>query len=370
MKKKNKKKRQNNKKKAPQIEAQKTEVIVAEKTFKEKLKEHFLKYRQPYVIGTIMVGWFLLLLIFATAGKKAPYSNVAFKIGSLEIAWYAVFILTGAVFAIILAYREAFFLNMNREHLVDGGLIGILVGIIGARLYYVIFHSVGGFKEIFNLRGGGLAIHGAVIVGIIYVIIYTKIRKMDLFQLLDLLAVGFLVGQIVGRWGNFMNQEAHGGPMSANAQQVLSVILPNFIYNNMIIDGVVYHPTFLYESLWNFVGLILLLIIRRKRIFKVGDMMGLYLMWYGLGRGLLIEPFRTDPLLFVESAGMGNIFNRVNVVFSLTLFLIGGLLYIIVKNKIKPDIPYYYDVVLENKEEALYLLSKEGRQKRREEKNK
>ena len=165
-----------------------------------------------------------------------------------------------------------------------------------------------------------------------------------------------------------MNQEAHGGPMSANAQQVLSVILPNFIYNNMIIDGVVYHPTFLYESLWNFVGLILLLIIRRKRIFKVGDMMGLYLMWYGLGRGLLIEPFRTDPLLFVESAGMGNIFNRVNVVFSLTLFLIGGLLYIIVKNKIKPDIPYYYDVVLENKEEALYLLSKEGRQKRREEK--
>ena len=99
-------------------------------------------------------------------------------------------------------------------------------------------------------------------------------------------------------------------------------------------------------------------------------MMGLYLMWYGLGRGLLIELFRTDPLLFVESAGMGNIFNRVNVVFSLTLFLIGGLLYIIVKNKIKPDIPYYYDVVLENKEEALYLLSKEGRQKRREEKNK
>jgi len=90
---------------------------------------------------------------------------------------------------------------MNREHLVDGGLIGILVGIIGARLYYVIFHSVGGFKEIFNLRGGGLAIHGAVIVGIIYAIIYTKIRKMDLFQILDLLAVGFLVGQIVGRWG-------------------------------------------------------------------------------------------------------------------------------------------------------------------------
>lgn len=339
-----------------------------ELTFKEKIKNHFIKYKQPYILGVGLSLWFLLLLILGVAGKTPPYSNVAFSLFGLDVAWYAVFILTGAVFAVILAYREAFFLNINRDHLIDMALIGVVIGIIGARLYYVIFQSVGGFKEIFNLRSGGLAIHGAVIAGIIFVIFYTRIRKMNLFKVLDILAVGFLVGQIIGRWGNFMNQEAHGGEISLNAQKYLSVILPGFIYNNMFINGVYYHPTFLYESLWNLAGLILLLILRRKRIFKIGDMIGLYLIWYGVGRGLLIEPFRTDPLLFIESAGKGNVFNRVNVVLSLTLFALGGLIYIIVKNKILPDLPYYYDVINENKEEAKFLLSKEGRQKRKKDK--
>lgn len=339
-----------------------------ELNFKEKAKKHFLNNKQPYILGVGLVLWFSLLLILATAFKTAPYNNVAFSLFGLDVAWYAVFILTGVIFAVILAYREAFFLNINRDHLIDMAMIGVIIGIIGARLYYVIFHPVGGFREIFDLRAGGLAIHGAVIAGIIFVIIYAKVRKINLFKLFDLLAVGFLVGQIIGRWGNFMNREAHGGEMSLNAQKYLSVIIPNFIYSNMFIDGAYQHPTFLYESLWNLGGLILLLILRRKRIFKIGDMMGLYLIWYGFGRGLLIEPFRTDPLLFNINAGMGNIFNRVNVVLSLTLFTIGGLVYIIVKNKILTDLPYYYDVVNENKEEAMFLLSKEGRQKRKKEK--
>src|SRR5690554_1253591 len=332
---------------------------------KEKLKDHFINYKQPYIIGAAFVGWFLLILTLATAGKQPPYNPVAFSLFGLDIAWYAIFILTGAIFAVILSYREAFFLNVNRDHLIDGALIRIVLGIIAASLYYVIFESPDGFSEIFNLRGGGLAIHGGIIVGVIFVFVYTKIRKMNLFKVLDLLAVGFLIGQIIGRFGNFMNQEAHGGPISANAQTFLSVIIPNFIYNNMFINGVPYHPTFLYESLWNLLGLILLLVLRRKRVFKIGDMIGLYLIWYGLGRGLLIEPFRTDPLLFIESVGMDNIFNRVNVVLSLTLFVIGRTLYLVIKNNINKELPYYYDVVNENKEEAKFLLSKEGREKRK-----
>jgi phosphatidylglycerol:prolipoprotein diacylglycerol transferase len=307
-------------------------------------------------------------------GITLQVNEIAFTIGSKPIYWYGIIIATGLILAILYTMKSCKKFHVNSDHLIDCILVGVIGGVIGARAYYVIFYPGDKYikdpSQIFRIWEGGLGIYGGIIVGLLCGALMAKHHKMSVPAVLDLASMGFLIGQGIGRWGNFMNQEAHGGPMSANAQQVLSVILPNFIYNNMIIDGVVYHPTFLYESLWNFVGLILLLIIRRKRIFKVGDMMGLYLMWYGLGRGLLIEPFRTDPLLFVESAGMGNIFNRVNVVFSLTLFLIGGLLYIIVKNKIKPDIPYYYDVVLENKEEALYLLSKEGRQKRREEKNK
>lgn len=338
----------------------KKETMNEEKTFKENLINHFKKYKQPYIMGAAFVGWFLLLLILAVAGKTPPYNSAAFTLFELEITWYAIFILTGAGFAVILAYREAFFLGVNRDHLIDGGLVGIVLGIIGARLYYVMFNSVGGIGEIFNIRGGGLAIHGGIIVGVIFVIVYTRVRKMNLFKVLDLLAVGFLIGQIIGRWGNFMNQEAHGGPISFNAQGYLSVIIPNFIYDNMLIGGVYYHPTFLYESLWNLAGLIGLLILRRKRVLKIGDMIGLYLIWYGLGRGLLIEPFRTDPLLFIDSVGAANIFNRVNVVLSIVLFVLGGTAYLVVKNIIKPDLPYYLDVVNENKEEAFKLLNKEN----------
>ncbi len=314
-------------------------------TNENKFKAHFLDYKEPYAIGIGFVLWFIILLLIATLGQTPPFEKNALELGSLRVAWYAIFILTGIIFAVILAIREAKYLGIDVNHLTDGILIAVPLSIIGARLYYVIFDPAGhaGYNnigDVFNIAGGGLAIHGAIITAIIFVIIYTKVRKMNLWALLDILAPGFLIGQILGRWGNFFNQEAHGGPISTNTYNFLKVILPNFILENMNIGGIYYHPTFLYEGLWNLAGLITILIVRRKTIFKLGDLIGLYLIWYGLGRGLLIEPFRTDPLIIF---GL-----RVNVIFSLGIFVVGGIAYMIIKNLLNRDIPYYLDIVKEN----------------------
>ncbi|MDD2575332.1 MAG: prolipoprotein diacylglyceryl transferase [Acholeplasmataceae bacterium] len=326
-----------------------------------KFTKHFLAYKEPYTIGIGFVLWFIMLLLIATLGQTPPFEKNALEFGSLRITWYAIFILTGIIFAVILAIREAKYLGLDVNHLTDGILIAVPLAIIGARLYYVIFDPQGyaGYKnigDVFNISGGGLAIHGAIITAIIFVVIYTKVRNMNIWSLLDILAPGFLIGQILGRWGNFFNQEAHGGPISTNTYNFLKVILPNFILENMNIGGIYYHPTFLYEGLWNLAGLIAILVVRRKRIFKLGDLIGLYLIWYGLGRGLLIEPFRTDPLIIF---GL-----RVNVIFSLGIFVVGGIAYIIIKNLLNRDIPYYLDVVKEN----VVLVEKEKQEKAKQKK--
>ncbi len=317
------------------------------KTEKEnKFIEHFINLKTPYLIGLSFVGWFILLLIFATAGQTPPYKTTAIEIGNFRIAWYAIFIMTGIAFGVVLALYEAKFLDINKTHLLDGAMYAIVLSIIGARLYYVIFdpdkannyHNIG---DVFNIAGGGMAIHGAIITALIFIIVYSKIKKMNVFALADLLAPGLLIGQIVGRWGNFMNQEAHGGPMKEGTYNTLKYIIPNFIMENMNIGGVYYHPTFLYEGLWNLLGLIIILIVRRKRLLKLGDLIGYYLIWYGLGRGLLIEPFRTDPLY------IGSL--KVNILFSIVLFAVGGGSYLVVKNILRRDLPYYLDFVNENK---------------------
>ncbi len=313
----------------------------------KKIKEHVIKHEQYYLPGGFIL-WFLLLVFLATVGQNPPFSSFALDLGSIQIAWYAIFILSGIGMAAIMAFREAKKLNINSNHLSDGILIAVPLAIIGARLYYVIFdpiknnyHSIG---DVLNIAGGGLAIHGAVIITLIFVVIYTRVRKINIWALLDMIAPGFLIGQIVGRWGNFFNQEAHGGLMTEKAYNFLKYVLPRFVLENMYMtkngETGYFHPTFLYEGLWNLLGLIIILIVRRKKLLKLGDLIGYYLIWYGLGRGLLIEPFRTDPLF------IGNI--RVNVLFSIVLFAVGGLAFIIIKNILFRELPYYADFVLEN----------------------
>lgn len=305
-----------------------------------------------YTMAGAMVSWFIFLLLMATIGQKAPYNSIAIEVGSLSIAWYAVFILSGIVFGASLAFYEIKFLGIKKDDLYDGILFAVPLAIIGARLYYVIFDPSNSYEsigDILNIAGGGLAIHGAVIITIIFLIFFTRFKKINIWKMLDMLAPGFLIGQIMGRWGNFFNQEAHGGPTTKTFLKD-KLHLPNFIVENMNKGGTYYHPTFLYEGLWNFLGLIIILVLRRKKLFKIGDLIGFYLIWYGLGRGFLIEPFRTDPL-WIGNPVPDVLFSlqKVNILMSLGLFVGGGIIYLVVKNMIFKELPYYIDVFNEGK---------------------
>ena len=299
-------------------------------------------------------------------------SKYFLEIGNLRIAWYAVCILTGIIFACVLGIKEAKRFGIASNLILDGVLICVPLAIIGARLYYVFtswgdFYipgdfmgtllSVIGYSESEGFKLEGLAINGGIIVAIIFVIVYCKVRKLNVYQIFDLLAPGLLIGQICGRWGNFFNQEAHG-PAFTESTQWIANIIPSFIMDKMYFyDGslgetALWHPTFLYESTWNLIALILILVSRRKNKHqRIGDTITFYLIWYGLGRALIIEPLRMDPLLFVESVGMDVLFNRVNVVINLLLAVV-GIVWLVLKH-LKFKEPYYIDVQKEIEKEKI-----------------
>lgn len=209
---------------------------------------------------------------------------VAFTILGRDIRWYGLFIAAAALIGTLLAMKEAKRRGLNEEILLDFLLIAFPSAIIGARLYYVIFswdYYRGDFGKIINIMGGGLAIHGGIIAGLIVAIIFTKVRKIKLWQLLDIVAPSLVLGQAIGRWGNYANQEAHGGPTN----------LPWGI----LIDGVKVHPTFLYESIFN-VSIFIFLMWYRKKSKIDGEIFLLYFSLYSVGR-LFIEGLRTDSLM-------------------------------------------------------------------------
>ena len=157
-----------------------------------------------------------------------------------------------------------------------------------------------------------MAIHGGIIAGLIVLIIYTKKYKVNTLKILDISVVGVIIAQAIGRWGNFFNQEAFG---QVTSRKILSSQnIPNFIIDGMYIDGNYYQPTFLYESVWNAIGFIIMLFIRRKKSTKVGELTGFYLIWYSIGR-IFIESFRSDSLM------LGNI--RIAQLISIILIVIG-----------------------------------------------
>jgi phosphatidylglycerol:prolipoprotein diacylglycerol transferase len=234
--------------------------------------------------------------------------NVAFTIGeSFKVYWYGVIITLGIVLAFIYASFRAKYEKIKVDDLIDVALWTVILGVIGARLYYVLttlenyipepFNLWQFFKNIFNLRQGGLAIYGGIICGILGIVISTKIKKMNTIKLMDIAGPGVMIAQSLGRWGNFFNGEAFGGLVSEGHPLYfirMGLISDNTLGDFGTKDMVYVHPTFLYESLWNLTGFILINIFYKKKKFN-GQVACMYLSWYGFGR-FFIEGLRTDSL--------------------------------------------------------------------------
>jgi len=232
------------------------------------------------------------------SNSTATIDRIFFQYGSFTIYWYSVIIITGIIIGMILANKEADRLGLKKDIITDLMVFVIPIAIVFARIYYVVFewrqYVNQPFSEIFAVWNGGIAIHGALIGSVLTVIIYGHIKKVSFWQIADIIAPSLILGQAIGRWGNFMNQEAYGGPISETTYNNFHQYLPDFIMNQMTIDGVMYHPTFLYESIWNLVVFIFLIILRRYNPLR-GELFLGYVMLYSIGR-FVIEGMRMDSL--------------------------------------------------------------------------
>lgn len=302
--------------------------------------------------------------------------NVMVTIGNLDIYWYGFLIALGMLLAMIYAYRRLNKWGLEPDRFTDAALVGLIGGIIGARLYYVVFSldkymSADGtldLASVFAIRDGGLAIYGGIIGALIFGGVMAKIRKVRLAPLLDLVGLGLLIGQTLGRWGNFFNQEAFGAkttlPWGMTSKSILEHLYYNVYYTdassivtNRTLD-LVAHPCFLYESLWCLLGFILLHFYSKHRKFD-GEIFIMYIGWYGLGR-FWIEGLRTDSLYIP-----GTEF-RVSQVLAGTCVLFAIALYFIIRANVKknPDYKLYVDTD-ESKEllEQYYAKQKKSKNK-------
>ena len=223
---------------------------------------------------------------------------VMLDLGVIQIKWYSFFIFIAMITGSILFFLEAKKKGLKSEDIENILFYGLLFGIIGTRLYYVLFnldYYLSNPLEIIMVWKGGLAIHGGIIGGFLTILIYSKKKNINLLMLLDIIAVGLIIAQALGRWGNFFNSEAYG--RITTLQSLKNLHIPMFIVKGMLIDGSYREPTFLYESIFSFLGFILLLGLRGKyKNLKVGQLAGTYLFWYGLVR-IFIEALRTDSLM-------------------------------------------------------------------------
>jgi len=224
--------------------------------------------------------------------------RIALDLGFIQIYWYSIFILIAIILAFTVISIESKKQKLSENTLIDLAFYTIIIGIIGARLYYVLFnfnYYLTKPIEIFQIWNGGLAIHGGIISALIFIIFYSRNKNINLKKLLDILVVGLILGQAIGRWGNFFNKEAYG--MITTIDNLKDMHLPDFIINGMFISGDYRQPTFLYESLWCFLGFIIMIIGRKylKKL-KVGQLTSFYLIWYGLER-IIVESYRTDSLM-------------------------------------------------------------------------
>jgi phosphatidylglycerol:prolipoprotein diacylglycerol transferase len=226
--------------------------------------------------------------------------RVAFSIFGIDVMWYGILMATGMILGTLIALKEAKRVGLKEDDVLDLAIIAIPIGLLGARLYYVIFnweYYSQNTSQILNFRGGGMAIHGALIGGILTGYIFTRIKKIDFLKMADTVIIGMPLAQAIGRWGNYINGEAHGGPTD----------LPWAI----VVDGIKVHPTFLYESIWNLGIFIFLWIFRKKKQYE-GQIIVYYITLYSLGR-FFIEGLRTDSLM-IGPLRMAQVISLVGVI--------------------------------------------------------
>lgn len=222
--------------------------------------------------------------------------NNSFSILGINITYYALCILLGVIVAYFIITKLSKKHNINSRYMDDIIFYGLLSGIIGARLYYVLFnldYYLKDINEIVMIWHGGLAIHGGILFGALFVYLYSRKNKLNFIELTDIILPGVIIAQGIGRWGNFFNQEAYGMMVSKGLLEKL--LIPNFIIEGMHINGNYYLPTFYIESIFCIIGFILIMIISNKTK-KIGIPTSFYLIWYGILR-FIIEIFRTDSLM-------------------------------------------------------------------------
>lgn len=241
----------------------------------------------------------------------------SFKLFGITFYFYGAIIALGLILAVIYCISRRHLFGMTEDNILDMLIISVPLGIIGARIYYVVFNFSefsGDLLSVFNFRAGGLAIYGGVIFAVIGVVIASRWKKFSLGAMLDLGGLGLLIGQAVGRWANFINREAYGAVTDVFCRMGLA--RPGM-------DTIYVHPTFLYESLWNILGFIVLHIFtgQRKRKYD-GEAFIMYIAWYGFGR-MLIEPLRTDSLyLFSTGIRVSQLLAALSCIVALAILIV------------------------------------------------
>lgn len=253
--------------------------------------------------------------------------RVMFSVGPISIYWYSALIIIAVIIGYNIVVNYSKKLDYKTGAIMDMVLGLVMAAIVGARVYYVAFNFEAyrdDLLEILMIWNGGLAIYGAIIGGVLYILYYCKKRDLNFIKLLDIFSLSLLLGQAIGRWGNFFNSEAYGGKTTYEALQ--NLFIPEFIINGMYIEGSYRVPTFLFESLWCLLGVVILFFIRRRDLQVNGRQISFYLIWYGIGR-FFIEGLRSDSLYLGDF--------RISQIVSIVLIIVGVLIRIFIKRKNK-----------------------------------